>query len=196
MSRGKTGLQFDITELIARARRVFAKRLGDITVELPFLSISINPTDLEQRVAREIVIRLSDRRVLNGRECCDDCIDQSLASLQEIRSTLVEKQVELASAADGALYLLIEAMLEGIRQFLTYEQRLNQKTAYRASNRRVPELRQPYFGALEALRSHLNHCLGQVTAIAKIRAPKNAPWLAYGGTWPLGAYLHNRSDKS
>ena len=65
------------------------------------------------------MIRMAERRVLNASECCDNCIDQALESLQKIRSLLVDKQVELADHTDGALYLLIEAIDEPIRQFLT-----------------------------------------------------------------------------
>ena len=35
---------------------------------------------------------------------------------------LVDKQVELSDIPDGALYLMIDAMALGIRQFLTYEE--------------------------------------------------------------------------
>jgi hypothetical protein len=41
--------------------------------------------------------------VLSACECCDDCIDRALASLQEIRRTLVDKQVELYDILDGPI---------------------------------------------------------------------------------------------
>ncbi len=63
--------------------------------------------------------------MLSAKECCDTCIDQALESLQSIRSVLVDKQVELAHLTGGPLYLLLDAMLEGVRQFLTFEQRLS-----------------------------------------------------------------------
>src|SRR3546814_18027624 len=81
-------------------------------------------SDRERSVAREVVIRLRDRRVLCAWECCDSCIDQALASLQEIRRTIVDKQVDLADLQDGPLYAVLDAMALGIRQFLTYEQLL------------------------------------------------------------------------
>jgi len=43
--------------------------------------------DRERTVARELVIRLKDRRVISAFECCDDCIDRALASLGEYESS-------------------------------------------------------------------------------------------------------------
>jgi hypothetical protein len=53
-------------------RRQVANRLGDVTLNLPFVSFAVSPKDRERQVAREIVIRLKDRRVLSAWECCDD----------------------------------------------------------------------------------------------------------------------------
>jgi hypothetical protein len=116
--------QFDLSALLQKARRTFQKRVEGVSISLPFVSFSVRPEDREKRVAREVVIRLADRRVLNASECCDGCIDQALASLQEIRTLLVDQQVELADLTDGALYLLLDLMREGIRQFLTFEQQI------------------------------------------------------------------------
>ena len=63
--------------------------------------------------------------MLNAFECCDNCIDQALESLQKIRSMLVDKQVELANYTDSTLYLMIDAMSDAIRQFLTLERQPN-----------------------------------------------------------------------
>lgn len=67
---------------------------------------------------------MADRRVLSGQECCDGCIDDALKSLQDLRQMLVDKQVELSDMQDGPLFLLIDMMRVGIRQFQTYEQLL------------------------------------------------------------------------
>ena len=108
--------------------RILAGRLGNVTLQLPFVSIAVNPKDRERQVARELVIRLRDRRVLSAWECCDDCIDRAaLTSLQEIRQILVNKQVELFDVSAGPLYLLIDAMALGIRQFLTFEEILKRR---------------------------------------------------------------------
>ncbi|MCA8927027.1 MAG: hypothetical protein KDC18_03095 [Alphaproteobacteria bacterium] len=166
-------------------------RVGDVTLNLPFVSFAVSPKDKERQIARELVIRLRDRRVLSAWECCDDCIDNALASLQEIRRTLVDKQVELAEMNDGPLNLAIEAMGLGIRQFLTFEQRLRQMEEIPDAPRdfrRQPEAQQMYFDALEMLRGHLSRCLGQVAAIAGMDAPSDGLIANYQGAWQLEAY--------
>ena len=108
-----------------------------------------------------------------------------------MRSLLVDKQVELSGQVDGILYLILELMLEGIRQFFTFEENLQ------TSNTEFPgELRtrlhsqelQPYFAALEMLRGHLYRCLAQVAAVAKTEIPKISVIMRYGDAWQLDAY--------
>ncbi|MBM4045210.1 MAG: hypothetical protein FJ279_08860 [Planctomycetes bacterium] len=183
--------QFDVFCLVHKARRFVKKRVDGVSINLPFVSFSVCPDDVERKVAREIVIRLADKRVLNAFECCDSCVERALASLQEIRSLLVDKQVELSEQADGALYLLMEFMLEGIRQFFTFEERL------RAANPEFPgelhtrlhrhDLR-PYFAALEMLRGHLYRCLSQIALLADMEIPKIAANMRYEDAWQLDAY--------
>ena len=100
--------------------------MDGVSINLPFLTLNVRPDDLEREVAREVVIRLADRRVLNWFECCDHCIEKAIESLQDIRSKLVEKQVAMTKMTNSPIYLLVEFMLEEIRQFLTFEQRLRQ----------------------------------------------------------------------
>lgn len=169
--------KFDISALLARLRRL-PVTVDGLSISLPFLSVNIKPLDVERKVAREIVIRLADRRVLNSFECCDDCIDHAITSLQEIRRLLVDKQVELSDRPDSPLYLLIELMAEAIRQFFTFEQRLN----------RSLETRQVYFFALEMLRAHIHRVLLQTSKIAEIQIPKIAPHMRYDEIWQLDAY--------
>jgi hypothetical protein len=182
--------QFDLSALLQKARRTFQKRVEGVSISLPFVSSSVRPEDRERRAAREVVIRLADRRVLNAFECCDDCIDQALASLQKIRGLLVDQQVELADLADGPLYLLLDMMREGIRQFLTFEQRLGDRdSSGRPRERhRGRDVRTLYFAGLEALRAHLYRCLIQVAVIADIDIPRIAAHMRYDPTWTLEAY--------
>lgn len=193
MKAGAIPFQFDLGDLLAKARRQFAGRVGDVSFNLPFVSFSVSPKDNEKQIAREIIIRLRDRRVLSAWECCDDCIDHALASLREIRQTLVEKQVELSHAQDGPLYLLIDAMLAGIRQFMTYEELLRRSpdapSRTRFAKHRLPEHRQGYFDGLELLRGHLSRCLAQISAIAGVEAPKEGLIANYQGQWDEQAYL-------
>jgi len=183
--------QFDLSALIQQARRTFTKRIEGVSISLPFVSFSVRPDDREKRVARELVIRLADRRVLNAFECCDGCIDQALASLQEIRALLVDKQVELGDLTDGSLYLVIDFMREAIRQFLTFEQRIGDRDASRRppERHRGPDAQQLYFAGLEALRAHLHRCLIQVAEIADVEIPGISEPMRYEPAWTLEAYV-------
>jgi len=194
MRSGTIPFKFDMTGLLARARRQVSGRLGNVTLHLPFVSIAVNPKDRERQIARELVIRLMDRRVLSAWECCDDCIDRALASLQEIRQILVDKQVVLSDMPDGPLYLLIDAMALGIRQFLTYEELLKRPDDAPPHPRfqdlhRPADTRQTYFDALEILRGHLSRCLGQIAVLAGMEAPTNGLIANYQGPWQLEAYV-------
>ena len=187
--------QFDISESIRKARKYLNKHVDGVTIEIPFMSFSVKPTDVEQKIARELLIRLPDKRVLNSKECCDNCINNSLASLQEIRKILVDKQVELSNYHEGGLYLLIELMTEVIRQFLTFEETL--KTIGRPASvpairdiHRDRETRGAYFELLEQLRFHIHSCLTQIAKIAKMETPKIQSYLKSDNTWLLSLYLN------
>ena len=187
----KPPFQFEFNELLHKARRQAGKRVSGVTINLPFISFSVRPEDTEQKAAREIVIRLADKRVLNAFECCDSCIEQALASLQEIRSLLVDKQVELAHLTDGPLFLLIEFMLEAIRQFFTFEERLQSSTPDFPGDLHTRIHRselQPYFAALEMFRAHLFRCLTQVAVVGDINIPKISDHMRYDDAWQLDAY--------
>jgi len=194
MQSGGIPFQFEMSEALAKARRIARKHIGNVTLNLPFISITVNPDDREKLIAREIVIRLRDRRVLSAWECCDDCIERALKSLQEIRQFLVEKEVELSTFHDGPLFLLIDMMAAGVRQFLTYEQQLSSRGAQyeersaKNRQRRFANAQQNYFDGLETLRNHLSHCLGQIAAIADIEAPANGLIEKYRGDWNLSFY--------
>ena len=185
--------RFDIRESLRKLQRFGKKHVGGVTLNLPFFSISVNPTSREKEIARELTIRIQDRRILSANECCDNCIKEALASLQEIRHFLVDKQVAFSDAQDGPLYLLTEAMAVGIRQFLTYEQRLRGQGRKRAPgsfvrDERGFEIRQQYFDALELLRAHLSLCITQVAGIAGMDVPSEGLVRNYKGAWLVAAY--------
>ena len=166
-------------------------RHSSVVLSLPFINIRAHPGPRERHLAQELVVRLRDRRVLSSQECCDNCIDDALGSLQEIRSALVEVQVELIDETDRGLYGLIELMLVAIRQFLTFEQSLSgieQNVMQSDDFRRPYETRQSYFDALELLRGHLSRCLGQVAVIAGLPIPSDGLFAEYRGPWDLNAY--------
>jgi len=186
--------RFDVTSIIEKARNLANRYVDGVTVNLPFVSLNLKPDNTERRIANEIVIRLADRRVLNASECCDNCIDQALASLQGIREIIVNKQVELYDAKDCGLYLLLEMMAEVLRQFLTFEQQLNRLHRQPAEVdhpdfRRVPEAREAYLGALEALRGHFSRCLLEIAKIGGVSLPKVNMMARYETPWPVEAYV-------
>ena len=77
MKNQRPPFKFDLSKIFDRMRRL-PKAIDGVTINLPFVSVSVKPDDLEKQVAREVVIRMADRRVLNAFECCDDCIDRAL----------------------------------------------------------------------------------------------------------------------
>jgi hypothetical protein len=179
MSRDlKPPFKFDIGTIVNRLRKLPVSVDG-VTITLPFVEVSVKVDDRERKVAREVVIRLADRRVLNAFECCDNCIDNALKSLQEIRQIIVDKQVELSGETDGVLYLLLDSIRDAIRQFLTFEQRLS---------RRKGEHRELYFAGLEMLRAHIHRALLQASKIAEMEIPGIANHIRYDGNWQLEAY--------
>jgi len=163
--------------------------LGGVTIKLPFVSFSVATEDTEKEVAREILIRLTDKRVLNSKECCDNCIDNSLASLQEIRKVIVDKQVQLSSYHDGGLYLLLEFIVEGIRQLITLEEKQKSGSNQRGEFYRDPDIRQEYFEALEVLRFHIHSCLQQIAVLAEMPTPKTESYLRSNEDWQLEFYI-------
>ncbi len=174
----KPPFKFDISSIRGRLRKLPVSVEG-VTITLPFVEVSVKPDDIERKVAREVVIRLADRRVLNAFECCDGCIDSALESLQEIRQIIVDKQVELSRRSDGVLYLLLDSIRDSIRQFLTFEQRLGKRSI---KNREL------YFAGLEMLRAHIHRGLLQVSKIAEMEIPGIAPLMRYDSNWQLEAY--------
>ena len=187
--------KIDLSDLAKRAKKQTIGRVGEVTLNLPFVSIAMSPKDREKEIARELVIRMKDRRVLSAWECCDRCIDHALKSLGEIRQFLVDKQVELANADDSPLYLILDAMVLAIRQFMTHEELLRTSEipspvrSKFADFRRPLDTQQAYFDALELLRGHLSRCLGQVALIAGMEVPSEGLVSKYQGPWQLEAYV-------
>ena len=186
--------KFNANSLLKRARQKVNANVEGVNVSLPGLTFRVKPLDHEQAVAREIVIRMKDRRVLSATECCDDCIDRALASLQEIRAMLVNQQVALKSIPDCTLFILTDFMLVGIRDFLTYEQRLKRMpqselfVPHHRDFRRPPEQRELYKTALDTLRAHLHRCLRQVYQIAGLDPDDINTPVKYSEQWDLAAY--------
>lgn len=194
MRSGKIPFQFDLRSLYERAARQLKGRVGDVSINLGIVSFSASPKSKEKKAGRQVVIRLRDRRVLSASECCDDCIERALASLQEIRGIVVDQQVALADFQDGPLFLLLDAVRLGIQQFLTYEELLKRPPDAPTHSRfgafqRPADVRQSYFDALEVLRGHVSRCLSQIAVLAGMPAPKEGLIPNYRGPWQADAYL-------
>ena len=66
MKNRKTDLKFNFQSILSKRVKQAKDSLDSITINLPFLSFSIKPENKEKLAAREIVIRLADKRVLNA----------------------------------------------------------------------------------------------------------------------------------
>lgn len=171
-----SSLKFDVSSVVERAKLLPKPKVKGITINLPFLSIDLAASDDEKRIAREVLIRLRDKRVLVAWECCDSCIRNALASIQDIRTLLVNKQVEL-NDENSVLFLLFDLMLAGIRQFLTYTERYD------------PHIhREEYFGSLDTLRGHLLRCVEEI-AKAGNTSPKLSNRLNFNPVWEKEIYI-------
>lgn len=192
MRTGTINFQFDVSDVVAQAMRSPPASNAATAFTLPFVTVLADRSPLERQIANELLIRLGDRRVLSSWECCDNCIDNALRSLQEIRSILLERRVELAGEQSGILSHMIELMLAAVRQFLTFEQSLGSagmaKPEPAGEFYRPYEDRQIYFDALEQLRGHLSRCMGQVAVIAGLNVPSDGLIAGYQGPWQMEAY--------
>ena len=176
----KPPFKFDIGTIVRRLRRLPVSLKG-VTIKIPFVDISVDVDRREKKLAREIVLRVADRRVLNSFECCDDFISNSIGSLQEIRRVILDKQVELSDLHDGVLYILLDALRLAIRQFLTFEETTRKIRDHRLRN-------DAYFAGLEILRDHIHRTLNQIAKIAGIEVPVSADYMRYDENWRLEAY--------
>jgi len=174
--RRTSDLKFEVMQIVRRAKLLPAPKVKGLSINLPFVSIELAASDDERKIAKELLIRLRDKRVLVAWECCDDCIEKALASIQDIRTLLVDKQVELSNA-NLALFLILDLMLAGIRQFLTfmewYEPNIH---------------REEYFGALEVLRGHLLRCVEEIAKIGNT-SPQLSNRLNFNPKWEKAIYV-------
>jgi hypothetical protein len=84
---------------------------------------------------------------------------------------IVDKQVELAGRTESTLYLLLELMAEGIRQFLTFEESIHPDSEGPLGF----NARDKYFAGLEALRAHIYRTMIQVAAVADVNNAQDRP---------------------
>lgn len=80
---------------------------------------------------------------------------------------------------DGPLYVLLDSIRDAIRQFLTFEQRLQ---------KREFESRELYFAGLEMLRAHIHRTLLQISKIGAMAIPGISTHMRYDDQWQIEAY--------
>ena len=152
-----TDLRINFTEFYKKAKKIASKiEFKGATLNLPFISINIDADLNEKKIAKEIIIRLRDKRVLNTKECCDNCIENSLKSLIEIREFLVNKEVEIGNI-ESPLFLLVDFGLMGIKKFLTFTE------FYKPE-----ENQEEYFNSLNTIRGHLLRVFDGINQIAEL----------------------------
>lgn len=189
MRTGDIPFQFNISLVLKALVRRPDALPSAIRLDLPFLSVLVSPSSIDVSLARDLLVRMRDRRVLDAQECCDGCIADALTSLQQIRGILLDLQIQLRDADESALSPLVELMAVGIRQFLTFEQSLRRQAGSLTADERGWETRQIYFDALEQLRGHLSRCLGQIAVVAGVAEPSDGLLADYRGPWQIPAYV-------
>jgi len=164
-------MRIDVRGLKARARRWIKKRVTSGEINLGFITFQMETNDPERTGARELVIRLRDKRVFNASDCCDDCVKNSIESLQDVRQILVEAQVQLANLHEGQLFWLMDYVLVTLKAFLTWEERSraghphgdNPDQHYRDRDRTDAYIRQ-----LDVVRAHTRAAFAAFAAIAEM----------------------------
>lgn len=187
-------LTFDFSGLLADARRKLGGSTDGIEICLPHLSVCVSPSAGERSVAMQIAVRSANRSFLNRDECCLRCRDSALSSLREIEHMLVRQQTDLSVTPDGPVAILIDYMLEGIRQFTAFERAIGVSSETDSVASLDPASRWPYVNrraclhAMELLRTHSWCCLRQVESIANVRIASVRDHLPDGHAWQLEAY--------
>ncbi|MFP5207434.1 MAG: hypothetical protein ACLGP3_03770 [Acidobacteriota bacterium] len=63
---GKPPFKFEVAHVIKRLKSLPVAVDGAVKISIPFLDVTVKVDDREKKIARELVIRLADRRVLNA----------------------------------------------------------------------------------------------------------------------------------
>ncbi len=181
MGAAHSSLQFKVQKLLKKAKKRIGQSVDGISITLPLISANLKIRQVERQIAREVAVKLKNRRVLKPRKEADEHnIEKEIASIQKIRGLLVEKQVELAQSdlGDGDFYLIIEFMLAPINQFLSFHEKWSRKKG---------DL-EAYRSTYELLRDHVCSCLAQIYRIARMKIPPDLVYSRYDRKWNLDAY--------
>jgi hypothetical protein len=181
--RRTSKLKLDVSSIISRAKALPKAKVESISINIPFISVNLSCSDIEKKVAKEVLIRLRDKRVLDSRNCCDNCAKFQINSLLDIRELLVNKQVELADE-NSALFLLFDFMLAGIRYFLNLTERND-------SFKRAGE----YRDTLDTLRDHLLRCINEIAKIGNVK-PRLLTQIEFDPAWDKEIYSISKEEKT
>ena len=75
-----SNLKFDVSSILQRVKTLPKLKVKGVSINLPFITIDMAASDIERKIAREVLIRLRDKRVLVAWECCDSCIKNALGA--------------------------------------------------------------------------------------------------------------------
>ena len=138
-----------------------AKLVDSVSISFPFgICLNIKPSSSDKNIARETVIKLVDRRILNSKECCGSCIKDSVCSLKEIKSDTIKIKEKLIDNINSPLFYLIDYIVLGINSFLNFMERYSDN---------IEENKEIYFIALEIIRTHIANCLIEISKIGNYK---------------------------
>jgi hypothetical protein len=141
--------------------------LKSITLSFPFSAgVSVEVLASEKDAAKETVVALINRRILNTSECCASCSQQSINSLKEIKSDLVQLERKLTDSINGSLFYFIDSIVHGINQFLKYIEDYQFLDTF-------DQNRDTYFQSFNIIRNHIVQCLYQISKIAELELSKD-----------------------
>lgn len=169
-------MEFDFSQFFTPLNNLISRNLKGVSINILGITFSFDYSKDDEKIAKEILVFLADKRVLNSKECCDNCIKDSIESILDIRKFLVQKQIELIGYETQPLFLIVEFLLETVRQFLTHSEKI--KKSYAAAHSQKSDLimhygeKEAFFSALEIFRTHIHSCFVQIAKIAKINTPK------------------------
>jgi len=163
MDYSKTGtykLTFSIPKYKVRIQNIGISsniKMESIGLTFPFgISTTLKPQQRDSEIAKEVIVKLIDRRILNSKECCASCIKQSVDSLKKIKSDLIGIKVRLSNRINEPLFYYVDYIVISINAFNDfierYENDIEQNKVY-------------YFDALEKIRNHIANCMYEISKI-------------------------------
>jgi hypothetical protein len=150
-------------------------KLDILTISFPFgISASLKFDKNIKEIAKKTLIFLIDRRILNSKECCGNCIKNAIISLKEIKSDLIGIKKELVNSINSPLYYYVDYIVISINSFLDFMERNN---LIDVEDNNIKEI---YFDALEKIRRHIAQCLYEIAKIGDVLISQDHYAFKYG----------------